>query len=132
MGSSSQTLTEQSRCRERGACVRILRCCSSTNDRRDSLKFVQEVARFVTSRFFGKKSLGGSEKLLSLEKKSLSWQLLWQNMCLFCARVPSGVQYEWKRHHPQFHRRGLSLVLESNVTLSCFNWNKLALTDPEI
>ncbi len=34
---------------------------------RDLLKFVQEVARFVTSRSFKKKSLGGSEK-------SLRWQ----------------------------------------------------------
>ncbi len=51
-GCSSQTLTEQSRCRERAACTLILRRWSSTNDHRDSLKFVQEVARFVTSRFF--------------------------------------------------------------------------------
>ncbi len=67
--SSQQTLTEQSRCRERDACALISRCCSSTNNHRDSLKFVQEVARLVTSHFFGKekKSLGGSEK-------SLSWQ----------------------------------------------------------
>ncbi len=57
---SSQMLTEQSRCRERATCALISHCCSSTNDHRDSLKFVQEVAIFVTSRFFGKKkSLGG-------------------------------------------------------------------------
>ncbi len=48
MGFSSQTLTEQSRCRERAACTLISRCRSNTNDHRDSLKFVQEVARFVT------------------------------------------------------------------------------------
>ncbi len=65
---SSQTLTEQSRCRERAACVLISRRCGSTDDHRDSLKFVQEVARFVTSHFKKKKALlGGSEK-------SLSWQ----------------------------------------------------------
>ncbi len=32
----------------------ISRCISSTNDHRDSLKFVQEVARFVTSWLFGR------------------------------------------------------------------------------
>ncbi len=49
---SSQTLTEQSRCRERAACTLISRRCGSTNDPRDSLKFVYKVARFVTSCFF--------------------------------------------------------------------------------
>ncbi len=58
-GCSSQTLPEQSRCRERAACALISRRCGSTNDHRDSLKFIQEVARFVTSRFFGKKSHWG-------------------------------------------------------------------------
>ncbi len=47
--------------------ARWSRAAAAIPDHRDSLKFVQEVARFVTSRFFGKKSLGGS-------KKSLSWQ----------------------------------------------------------
>ncbi len=47
----------------RGACALVSRRCSNTKDYRVSLKFVQEVARFVTSHFFGgKKSLGGSEK----------------------------------------------------------------------
>ncbi len=45
-------LTEQSRCRERDTCALISCCCSSTNDHRDSLKFVQEVAIFVNSHFF--------------------------------------------------------------------------------
>ncbi len=35
-------------------------------------------------------------------------------------------------HKPWFHRWGLSLVLDWNVILSCFNWNKLALTDLKI
>ncbi len=75
MGCSSQTLTGKSRCRERAACVLISHHCGSTSDHRDtlrdSLKFVQEVARFVTSRFFGKKkSLKGSEKATN----SLNWQ----------------------------------------------------------
>ncbi len=51
-GCSSQMLTEQSRCRERDTCALISCCCSSTNDHRDSLKFVQEVAIFVNSHFF--------------------------------------------------------------------------------
>ncbi len=68
-GCSSQTLTEQSRCRERAACALISRWSGCTNDHRDSLKFVQEVARFVTSRFFGLKVTRGSEKT-----KSLNWQ----------------------------------------------------------
>ncbi len=59
-------LTEQSRCRERDTCALISCCCSSTNDHRDSLKFVQEVAIFVNSHFFGKKnSLGGASLLLT-------------------------------------------------------------------
>ncbi len=33
---------------------------------------------------------------------------------------------------PRFHRKDLNLVLDWNVTLSGFNWNKLALTDPKI
>ncbi len=41
---------------------------------RDSLKFVQEVARFVTSRFFGKKVLWRSERALNLATKSLNGQ----------------------------------------------------------
>ncbi len=60
-------LTEQSRCRERAACVLISCRCGSTNDHRDLLKFVQEVARFVTSRFFGEKVTGGSENSLSCQ-----------------------------------------------------------------
>ncbi len=50
---ANASLTEQSRCRERGARAIISRRYGSTNDHRDSLKFVQEVARFVASRFFG-------------------------------------------------------------------------------
>ncbi len=50
-------------------CVLISRCCGSKNDHRDLLKFVQEVARFVTSRFLEKKLLGESENT-----KLLSWQ----------------------------------------------------------
>ncbi len=61
------TLTEQSRCR--------VLYCGSTNDHRDSLTFVQEVARFVTSCFFEKrKSIGRSEKSLNLATKLLNWQ----------------------------------------------------------
>ncbi len=61
-----EAITEQSRCRERAACALISHRCGSNNDHRDSLKFVQEVARFVTSRFFGGGEVdGGSEKLLS-------------------------------------------------------------------
>ncbi len=70
-GCSSQALTEQSRCRERAACALISR---HTSDNRDSLKFVQEVTRFVASRFLGRKSLGMSAKLLYIATKSLSWQ----------------------------------------------------------
>ncbi len=33
---------------------------------------------------------------------------------------------------PGFHRQGVSLVLDKNVNLSCFNWKKLALTDLKI
>ncbi len=55
-----EAITEQSRCRERAACALISCRCGSNSDHRDSLKFVQEVARFVTSCFFGgKKSMGG-------------------------------------------------------------------------
>ncbi len=65
-------LTEQSRCRESAACALISRC---TNEHRDSLKFVQEVARFFNwSLFWKKKSLGGYEKLLNLAIKLLSLQ----------------------------------------------------------
>ncbi len=72
---SSQTLTEQSRCRERAACALISRRCGDHTDTlRDSLKFIQEVARFVTSRFFFLKSLWGSKKALNLATKLLSWQ----------------------------------------------------------
>ncbi len=35
----------------------------------------------------------------------------------------------FKYIYPGFHRQGLSLVLDKNVNLSCFNWKKLALTD---
>ncbi len=38
--------------------------------------------------------------------------LLWLDLWIFCGRAPSGVQYEWKRHHPRFHRQDLSLVLD--------------------
>ncbi len=62
-------LTEQSRCREKALCALISRSCSSTNDHRDSLKFVHEVARFVTSSLFGKKVAIGSEKALNLANK---------------------------------------------------------------
>ncbi len=64
-----QTLAEQSRWRERDARVLISRRCGDHTDTlRDSLKFVQEVARFVTSRFCEKKSLWGSKKALNLAK----------------------------------------------------------------
>ncbi len=67
-GCSSQTLTEQSRCRERAACALILRRCGNTNNQGDGdcLKFVQEVARFVrfvASRFLGKKFLATGMEL---------------------------------------------------------------------
>ncbi len=38
----------------------------------------------------------------------------------------------FKYIYPGFHRQGLSLVLDKNVNLSCFNWKKLALTDLKI
>ncbi len=44
--------------------ARWSRAAAAIPDHRDSLKFVQEVARFVTSRFFGKKSLGGLKSRL--------------------------------------------------------------------
>ncbi len=56
-GCSSQTFTEESRCRERAAFALISRHRGNTNNHRDSLKFVQEVARCVTSRFFWRKKV---------------------------------------------------------------------------
>ncbi len=38
--------------------------------------------------------------------------LLRLDMWILCVRTPSGVQYEWKRHHPRFHRESLNLVLD--------------------
>ncbi len=74
-------LTEQSR--ERAACVLISRRCGSTNDHRDSLKFVQEVARFVTSLFFGKKVTLGVWKVATLA--TLRASLLLTPLCLTAA-----------------------------------------------
>ncbi len=73
------------RCRERAACALISHRCGSnvTNDHRDSLKFVQEVARFVTSHFFGKR---GSEK-------SVNWQ--------HCVRISTHLSV-WLQHHTLF------------------------------
>ncbi len=34
--------------------------------------------------------------------------------------------------NPRFHRQCLNLVLDQNVSLSCFNWKKLAPTDLKI
>ncbi len=82
--------TEQSRCRERAACVLISRRCGSANDHRDSLKFVQEVARFVTSCFFGKKVarvvwkvVKSSDKVAKLA--TLRASLLLSSLCLTAA-----------------------------------------------
>ncbi len=38
--------------------------------------------------------------------------LLWLDMWIFCARAPSGVQYERKDITPRFHRQGLNPVLD--------------------
>ncbi len=44
------------------------RRCGSTNDHRDSLKFVQEVARFVTSRFFEEKKMNANRCMGMIRK----------------------------------------------------------------
>ncbi len=126
-GCSSQMLTEQNRWRERAACALISHHCGSTKDHRDSLKFVQEVARFVTSRFFGeKKSLGWSEKT-----KSLSWHhcthLYCSPLCLTAAaHAFSNVSYTHIQEyldHGQSEggvRPSLSLIgLNHNMGLMC-------------
>ncbi len=82
------------RCRERAACALISHRCGSnvTNNHRDSLKFVQEVARFVTSHFFWKR---GSEK-------SVNWQ--------HCVRISTHLSV-WLQHHTHFQtytRTGIS------------------------
>ncbi len=93
-GCSSQMLTEQSRGRERGACVLISRRCGSTSDHRNSLKFVQEVARFVTSLFWEKNYF-------------CDW------ICGFSVRGPPlASSMNEKAIIPWFHRQGLSLVLD--------------------
>ncbi len=119
---SSQMLTKQSRCRERAACALISRRCGDHTDTlRDLLKFVQEIARFVTSSFFGKKtkSLWGS-------KKALSWQ-----HCTHLCYSPLSV---WLQQHTHFHtyrniwttanqrgvRPSLSLIgLDHDMSLMC-------------
>ncbi len=81
----------------------ISRCCGSTNDH--SLKFVQEVARFVTSRFFGKKSLWGSEKVLNLAQ-IWSYRL---NIVAKLATLRTSLLLPslsvWLQQHTHFHTR---------------------------
>ncbi len=68
----------------------ISRRCGSANDHRDSIKFVQEVARFVTSCFFGKKVarvvwkvIKSSDKVAKLA--TLRASLLLSSLCLTAA-----------------------------------------------
>ncbi len=52
------------------------------------------------------------------------WTAWKQNQFTFCKIV--------KYINPWFHRQGLSLVPDERVSLSCFIWKKLALTDLKI
>ncbi len=96
-----------------------------TDTLRDLLKSVQEIARFVTSSFFGKKtkSLWGS-------KKALSWQ-----HCTHLCYSPLSV---WLQQHTHFHtyrniwttanqrgvRPSLSLIgLDHDMSLMCLLLN---------
>ncbi len=99
MGCSSQTLTGKSRCRERAACMLISRHCGSTSDHRDtlrdSLKFVQEAARFVTSRFFGKKVTKGVWKGTKSSDKFAKLATLHTSLLLTSRSV-------WLQQHTHF------------------------------
>ncbi len=92
---SNFLLTEQSRSRERAACTAISRHCGCTNDHRDSLKFVQEVARFVTSRFYWKKVARGVWKVAKSSDKVAKLATLrasrLTSLCLTAAHAFSNV-----------------------------------------
>ncbi len=95
---------------------------------RDSLKFVQEVARFVTSRFFGKKRVSrGSEKLLNWQHcRRLYYSPLSLSDCsstrIFTSTLISNI---WTTANQRGVRPSLSLIgLDHDMGLMCVCcWN---------